>query len=170
VLEAVAAARAAREPGGEHHPVVGQRGGGNTVSGGGLAEGGQHDRTGDPVVRGHREREPGMVVEPAQDLHIRARGAVGAGQPVVGEVRLPGLVGLLGGEPQVGAPRSLLRFRRHESPSGQQPSDRGPADLEAMVVTQVPADGVRAGVEALLGQLLAEPDDPLHRGLGGGVR
>ena len=34
---------------------------------------------------------------------------------------------------------------------------------EAVVVGQVPPDGVRAGVQAGLGQLLAQPDDQLDR-------
>jgi hypothetical protein len=31
-----------------------------------------------------------------------------------------------------------------------------------VVVVQVPADGLRAGVQAVLGELLAEPDDQVH--------
>jgi len=41
-----------------------------------------------------------MVVQPADDLGIGA-----AGQPPVGEVRLPALIRLLGCEPQIGRPR-----------------------------------------------------------------
>jgi hypothetical protein len=42
-LEVVAAAFAAGEPGGEHHPVISQGGGRNAISGNGSAEGGEHD-------------------------------------------------------------------------------------------------------------------------------
>ena len=52
VLEGVAAAPAAGVPGGEHHPVVSERGGGCAVGGDGGAEGGQHDGAGDPVPGG----------------------------------------------------------------------------------------------------------------------
>lgn len=47
-------------PGGEHHPVVGQRGGRDPVQGNGLAERREHDRAGDPRVGGDRERIAGM--------------------------------------------------------------------------------------------------------------
>ena len=81
-LEAVAGAGALLalgEPGREHHPVIGQRRGRNPVFCNGLPEGGQHDRTGDPVVGGDRECVAGAVVEPGQDLHVRPWGAVGGG-------------------------------------------------------------------------------------------
>ncbi len=81
------------EPGGEHHAVVGERGGWDPVLCNGLAERGEHDRAGDPVVCGDREREPGVVIEPGQRLGVGAGSAIGAGESVVGEVALPGLLG-----------------------------------------------------------------------------
>ena len=48
-LEGVAAAAAAGEADGVDHAVVGQRGGRDAVLGSGFAEGGGHDRAGDPV-------------------------------------------------------------------------------------------------------------------------
>ena len=48
VLEGVAAAAAAGEADGVDHAVVGQRGGWDAVLASGFAEGGQHDRGGDP--------------------------------------------------------------------------------------------------------------------------
>ena len=72
----------------------------------GGAERGQHDRAGDPAVRGAgagRSRE--WSSSQADDLGVGA-----AGQPVVGEVGLPALVRLLGGEPQVGRLRPLARL------------------------------------------------------------
>ena len=78
--------------------------------GAGGAEGGQHDRAGDPPVGGQVQDRPGVVVRPGQDLGVAARAAVGAGEPVVGEVGLPALVGQLGGEPEVGRARPLARL------------------------------------------------------------
>jgi hypothetical protein len=46
----------------------------------------------------------GVVVQPAHDLGIGA-----AGEPTVGEVRLPALVRLFGLEPRVGSFRPLRR-------------------------------------------------------------
>ncbi len=56
------------------------------VPGKGFSERGEHDRRGDPGVRGHVQGEAAAVVEPADDLHVRAGSAVGVGEPVVGEV------------------------------------------------------------------------------------
>jgi hypothetical protein len=92
VLERVASAAAAGEPGGVNHPVVGQCGRGDPVSGQRVAEGGDHDRAGDPGVRGNRQGVAGAVIEPGQDLSLGARMVTAASEAVVGEVRLPGLV------------------------------------------------------------------------------
>ncbi len=105
VLEAVAAAAAAGEPGGEHHAVAGQRGGRDAVLGDRGAERLDHDRAGDRQVAGHPQGVPGVVIQPGQDLGV---GAVG--QRVVGEVGLPQLVRLLGDDPQVGRLRPLARL------------------------------------------------------------
>jgi hypothetical protein len=48
-------------------------------------------------MRGDAERVAGVIVEPADDLDV---GVIG--QPTVGEVGPPALVGLLGGTPDVG--------------------------------------------------------------------
>jgi hypothetical protein len=53
-------------------------------------------------VRGDGERVAGVVVDPAQDLHM---GSVG--EPPLGEVGLPALVGQIGGKADVG---TLGRF------------------------------------------------------------
>ncbi len=55
---------------------------------------------------------------------------------------------------------------------GQVPGHRGPGHGDVVVVGQVPADGVRAGVQAGRGQLLAQLDDQVDdlggdRGRGG---
>jgi hypothetical protein len=159
VFEAVAALgavqAAAGEPGGEDHAVVGQRGGGNPVCGNGFAEGGQHDGSGDPVMGGDREGEPGVVVEPGQDFGVRPGTAVGSSESTVGEVGLPGLVGLLGLEPDVGGLGSLLRLRHHQPVLGQVAGHGGSGHGGLVVVLQVPDEGVRAGVQAGRVELLA---------------
>ena len=101
----------------------------------------------------------GAVVEPGDDLHLLA-----AGQPVVGEVRLPGLVGHGGLEAVQGGLGSLLRFRGDQPGAGEVAADRGAGDLVAVVVVQVPGNGVRAGVVAGGGQSGAQFDDELHHG------
>ena len=75
-FQGVAAALAAGQAGGEHHPVVGQGGRGGAVAGGGGAERGKDDRAGDRGVGGHRHCVAGAVVQPGQDL------GVGAGVPL----------------------------------------------------------------------------------------
>ena len=153
VLAALAAV--AGQSDGVDHAVVGERGCGVSVQVSGLGEGGQHDRGGDPGMRGDVQGEAGVVVEPGDDLGVRAGSTVGAGEPVVGEVGLPGLVGLLGFEAEVGALGSLGRVRAHLSGADQDPVDRGSGQGDLVVMAQVPVDGVRAGVQAGLGQLLA---------------
>ena len=96
-LEAVAPAFAARQPGGEDHAVVGQRGGRNAMGGNGFPEGAEDDPSGDPAVGGDRQGLAGVVIQPGEDL-----GAGPVGEPIVGEVGLPALVGLVGLEANVG--------------------------------------------------------------------
>ena len=72
------------------------------MGGGRGAERGQDSGASDPGVGGEGENVAGVVIQPGQDLGIRA-----AGERVVGEVGLPALVGLLGGEANVGRPRPL---------------------------------------------------------------
>ena len=122
-LEAVAAAAAAGEADGVDHAVVGQRGGGDAVLGNGFAEGGEHDRGGDPGVGGDVQGVAGAVVEPADDLDVGAGSAVGSGEPVVGEVGLPGLVRHRGFEPDVGGLGSLLRLGDDQPGRGQVAAD-----------------------------------------------
>ena len=57
VLEGVASAASSGQTGGEHHGVIGQGRGRDPMQGVGFAQGGQHDRSGDPGVGGHRQRE-----------------------------------------------------------------------------------------------------------------
>lgn len=166
----VEAALAAGQPGREHHPVVGQGGGRDPVFGNGFAERGEHDRAGDPVVGGDSQGEPGVLVEPGQDLAVEPGTSVGVGEPVVGEVGLPALVRHRRFEADVGGLRPLLRLRGDHAPSDQLPGHRGPGHGDVVVVGQVPADGLRAGVQTLIGQFLAEPNDQVHDRQRGRVR
>ena len=81
----------------------------------------------------------------------------------MGEVGLPALVGLVGFEPDVGGTGALARLRGDQSRRGQVAGHRRSRHRHAVVVAQVPHDGVRAGVQALLGQLLAQPHDQFDR-------
>jgi hypothetical protein len=83
--------------------------------------------------------------------------------PVVGEVGLPALVRLFGGEPQVRRPGPLPGIRHHGAGAGQDPMDRRPRQHGVVVVLQVPADRVRPDVQPGLGQLLAQSEHQLHR-------
>jgi hypothetical protein len=125
---------------------------------------------GDAPVRCHAQREPGVVVDPGQDLDVGAGTAVGSGQPVMGEVGLPALVGLLGGETDVGALRLLLRLGDHQACGGEVAADRRRSDGGVVVVLQMPGDGVRAGIQTGVGQFLAQPHDQLHHRRRGGRR
>ena len=55
-----------------------------------------------PLVGGHVQGVAAVVVQPGQDLGVTGGCGVGAGERVVGEVRLPALVRQLGLEPLVG--------------------------------------------------------------------
>jgi hypothetical protein len=121
----------------------------------GLLERGQHDRAADPRMSADLQRVAGVVVEPCQDLHVLAGGAVDLGEPVVGEVGLPGLVGLLGLEPDVGALRSLRRVRGDLAVPDQDPVDRGPRHRLPVPVSQVPRQRVSARVVSLSQELFA---------------
>ena len=124
--------------------------------------------SGDAVVGGDRQGVAGVVVEPGEDFDV---GAIG--EAVVGEVGLPGFVGLLGGEADVGGLRFLLGFGDDEAGAADDPVDRRSRHGELVVVLKVPGDRVGAGIEALGGELSAEFDDEVDRcgrcGVGAGV-
>lgn len=116
----------------------------------GFPECAEDEVGGDPGVCGDVERGAGVVVEPGDDLGVAA-----GGESVVGEVGLPGLVGLFGLESDVGAFRTLLGFGFDQAQAGQGARDGGVGDLDSVVVLQVPGDGRGAGVEALFGECFA---------------
>ena len=61
-------------------------------------------------VGGDREGVSGVVIEPGEDFGVDI-----VGEPVVGEVGLPGFVGLLGLEADVGRLGSLVWFGGDEA-------------------------------------------------------
>ena len=114
------------------------------MAGNGVAELGQDDRTGDAAVGGQGQGVAGVVVDPAEDFGV---GVVG--EPPVGEVGLPAFVGLFGGEADVGrlGPLGWLRF--DQAGGVEVAVDGADRDGDAVVVGQVPGDGVGAVVEPL---------------------
>jgi hypothetical protein len=114
------------------------------VGSNGSAELGEHDLAGDPAVRGDPQSQAGAVIKPGEDLAVGPGTALGSGEPVVGEVGLPALVGLLGGEADVGRLRLLLRLGDHQAVGGQMSGNGRPGDPDAVMVLEVPADGVGA--------------------------
>lgn len=132
--------------------------------GDGLAEGRHDGGAGDALVGGDRQRVAGVVVEPGEDLDV---GAIG--EAVVGEVGLPGFIGLIGLEPDVGRARLLLWFGHDQLCAANDAVDRGSRHGDAMVVLQVPCDGVGAGVQAGSGELPAKREDELDDRCGCGV-
>ena len=103
-----------------------------------------------------------MVVEPGEDFGV---GAVS--EAVVGDVRLPGFVGLFGLESDVGGAGFLFRFRGDQFGSFDDPIDRGAGQCGLVVVLKVPGDGVSTGVEALGGKGAAQFDNEVDCGLWG---
>jgi len=109
-----------------------------------------------------------VVVDDVEDLNVPA-----AGEDPVSGVGLPALVGQISLEPPPRALGPLVGLGGDKAPPRQHPPngrDRGHYGLVAAVAThQVVADRVGAGVEAFLGEGLAQGDDLLldHRSEGG---
>ena len=122
----------------------------------GVTECVEHVGAGDPQVGGDRQGVTGVIVEPGEDLDVDA-----GGQPVVGEVGLPHLVGLLGLEADVGRTGPLLRGRYDETLSAQGAIDRRSRHSDVVMLLEVPANRVRAGIEPLSDELMAQRDDQL---------
>ena len=147
-LEGVAAAFPAGEAGGVDHGVVGERGPGKAVVSTRLVKGVDNDRAGDTPVDGDGQGAAGAVVEPGDALGL---GAVS--EPPVGEVGLPHLIRQIGLEPDIGGPGPFFGVGLHEAQIDEAAPDRGRRNGDLVVLLEVPANGVRAGVEALGGQL-----------------
>lgn len=114
----------------------------------------EHDRSGHATVRGDTQRVAGVVVEPGEDLGV---GLVGEG--VVGEVGLRTLVGLVGFEADVGGPRPFLRFGGDEPGADEVAVDRCRVHTNLVVMFEMPADRVGAGIESRRCELFADRHD-----------
>ena len=132
----------------------------DSMCGNGFAEFFEHYRSGDAVVCGDGDGVAGVIVDPVEDFDV---GAVG--EPPVRAVGLPAFVGLFGGEADVGGLRSFLRLWIDEAGCAQVVVDGVDRHDDAVVVAQVPGDGMCAVVEAFAGKLLTQVDDQVDRGL-----
>jgi hypothetical protein len=103
----------------------------------------------------------GVVVDDVEDLHLGA-----AGQLPGRVVELPALIGPLGTEAPSASLGRLGGLGRDEAPSPQHAPD-GRRRRDADQIAQVVGDGLRAGVEAGVDQLLALGDDGVLDGCGG---
>jgi hypothetical protein len=135
----------------------------------GGTEGCQHDRTGDRSVGGDRQGVSGVVVEPGEDLDV---GAIS--EAVVGEIGLPGFVGLFGLEADVGGLRFLLWLSDDEIVAAHDPVCGGSREPDVMVLFEVPDGRVGAGIESGGSKLVADAqhkfDDVNRCGVGACAR
>lgn len=87
---------------------------------------------------------------------------------------MPGLVGLFGLEADVGGLRPFLGLGGDESGAFEDAVDGRARERDAVVVVQVPGDGLGAGVGAVGGEVAAQGEDQFGGvcggGLGAGVR
>lgn len=84
-----------------------------------------------------------------------------------GEVGLPAFVGLFGGEADVGRfELAALWGGLDEAGGGEVAADGGDGDVGAVVVLEVPGDGVGSGVRAFAGQFGAQGPVEVDGGLG----
>jgi hypothetical protein len=158
-LQGVAAAAAASKARGEDHPVVGQGRGRNAEAGHRGQEAVARDRAGHRLVGGHIQGVAAVVVQPGQDLGVTSGCRGRPGERIVGEIRLPALVRQLCLEPLVGGLGALGGLWGDQPQPGQVAADGGCRDADAVVVGEVPGDGVRPGVQARGGELAAESGD-----------
>jgi hypothetical protein len=98
-----------------------------------------------------------VVVEPGEDLCV-----IAGGEAVVGEVGLPGFVGLLGSEADARREWASLRLVGDAACSTQVAVDRRGCHRDVVVV-EVPTDGGRAGVETRQGEFVAQTHDQIDR-------
>ncbi len=120
---------------------------------------GFHETGGDVGGLEHPQRlaahaQPGVVVDQVEDLHI---GAVS--QRPVGDVELPPLVGLLGGEPQIAAFRPLVRLRGDEPAGREDPPDRRRRQAGGVALVEVERDRRRTGFVPAPVEFLAQLHD-----------
>jgi hypothetical protein len=130
----------------------GQEAGDDVVAAGGL-------------VRGAREQVAGVVVQPAEDLHLAA-----VRKAPVRDVGLPQRVGLRGLKAHERALRALARLGDDEPRPGEDPADRRRRRRLESLALEVPGDRDRSRVAAGRGQLAPQLDDPLTNRLSGRAR
>ena len=95
------------------------------MDGNGFPEAAEDGPSGDPPVSRHRQSLAGVVIQPGEDLHMGTGGTRRRHQPIVGEVGLPALVGLVGLEANVGRTWLLLGLRGNQAGLGQIAADSG---------------------------------------------
>jgi len=130
------------------------------MAGNGVAEFGQDDGGGDAVVSGQGQGVAGVVVDEVQDFGV---GAIS--EPPVGEVGLPAFVGLFGGEADVGGLGPFVRGGGDQPGCGEVAVNGGARDSDAVVMLEVPGNGLGAVIEPFAGQFAAQRDDQLDGGL-----
>jgi hypothetical protein len=99
-----------------------------------------------------------VVIHDVEDLHLRPTCEL-----PVSDVALPPLVGHVRFEPDERTPRSFLGLGTNEAPPGEDPPDRGGSRSLTVASLEMEADGVGAGIEALIPQHLAETHDVVFK-------
>jgi hypothetical protein len=117
------------------------------MDGNGFPEAAEDGPSGDPPVSRDRQCLAGVVIQPGEDLHMGAGGTRPGREPIVGEVGLPALVGLVGLEANVGRTWFLLGLRGNQARLGQIAADGGARHPDPMVVFKMPPDGVGPGIQ-----------------------
>lgn len=127
------------------------------MGGAASGEGVNDDGSGDALVGGDRQGVAGVVVDPGEDFCV---GAIR--EAVVGEVGLPGFVGLFGFESDVGGAGLLLGLVGDTASGAEVPVDGRCGDRDVVVVLEVPAGRGGSGVQACERELVAKVDDEFH--------
>jgi hypothetical protein len=143
----------------EDHAIVRQRRGWNPMDGNGFPEAAEDGPSRDPPMSRDRQSLAGVVIQPGEDLHMGTGGTRRRHEPIVGEVGLPALVGLIGLEANRGRTWFHLGLRGNQAGLGQIAADGGARHPDSVVVFEVPPDGVRSGIKAGRHQRRAEFDD-----------
>ncbi len=131
------------EPAGVDAAVVGERRGGGAVLGAAFEERAGHELAGHRARGARQEHHARMVVEPGDDLRVRA-----VGQRPVREVRLPRLVGQLGLEPDVRAARPFPGLGLDQTHVLEDAVDRGDGRGAAHPLREHAVDAARPAVPA----------------------
>lgn len=87
----------------------------------------------------------------------------------MGEVGLPELVGAVRGEAFPGGSWTFLRLCGDFAGGGENAPNRGPAEGDALA-DQVLLDGVRAGIQTRIGEVMAQAENPGSDRFGSAIR